>query len=72
MSTFSDRLRSARAMRGLTQRQVANLSNMAERGYQKYELDEAQPTLRQLVAIADALNVSLDYLAGRTDDPAGH
>lgn len=72
MSTFSDRLRSARAMRGLTQRQVANLSNMAERGYQKYELDEAQPTLRQLVAIADALDVSLDYLAGRTDDPARH
>lgn len=72
MSTFSDRLRSTRAMRNLTQRQVANLSNMAERVYQRYELKECEPTLHQLIALAAALDVSLDYLAGLTDDPTRH
>lgn len=28
------------------------------------------PTVTVLVALADALDVSLDYLAGRSDDPA--
>lgn len=70
--SVSDRLRSARAMRGLTQRQLANLSNMGERMFRKYELGECNPTLDKASAIADALDVSLDYLAGRTDDPTRH
>ena len=42
----------------------------SERAYQHYEAGTREPNMINLVALADALNVSLDYLCGRSDDPA--
>lgn len=67
---FADALKRFRQERGLTQRAVANAAGMPENSYHRYEYGTREPAFRQLVSIAEAFNVSLDYLVGRTDNPA--
>ena len=38
--------------------------------YQNYEYGKSDPTATVLIALADYFDVSLDYLVGRSDDPA--
>ena len=66
MSVFSDRLVLLRENRGLSQKDVAQEFDVVVRAYQRYEYGEREPQLSTLVRIAD---LSLDYLAGRTDTP---
>ena len=63
------RLKECRKQRGLTQMQVAVYRDITEKAYQNYELMTREPKLEILARIADLYEVSLDYLAGRTDDP---
>ena len=67
---LSDALKRFRKTQKLTQKQAAQLAGVAERVYQSYEYGKVVPTVTVLIALADALDVSLDYLAGRSDDPA--
>lgn len=57
-----------REKHGYTQMQVAVYADITETTYQNYERARQMPKLDILVRIADVYNVSLDYLAGRTDD----
>jgi len=63
------RLRECRIKFGYTQIQAAIYSDITEKAYSNYELGKQMPRLDILVRIADMYKVSLDYLAGRTDDP---
>ena len=63
------RLRECRRKAGYTQMQAAVYSDITEMAYVNYEAARRLPKLDILVRIADMYNVSLDYLAGRTDDP---
>ena len=63
------RLKECRKQRGLTQMQVAVYCDITEKAYQNYELMTREPKLELLARIAALYEVSLDYLAGRTDDP---
>ena len=67
---LSDALKRFRKTQKLTQKQAAQLAGVAERVYQSYEYGKVIPTVTVLIALADALGVSLDYLVGRSDDPA--
>ena len=69
--TVSDRLRILRDQKRYTQKQVAELSNIDPTTYAGYENKISTPSLAGLVRIADVYEVSLDYLAGRTDNPLG-
>ncbi len=64
---LAQRLKECRIEKGLKQWQVAVYCDITERTYQNYELMTREPKLEILVRIADLYNVSLDYLAGRTD-----
>ena len=64
---FKDRLRAARLTRGLTLQAMADALDTGLRNYQKYESGDARPTFEGLVAIADCLNVPIDFLLGRDD-----
>lgn len=66
---LAQRLRQCRKERGFTQWQMAVYCDITEKAYQNYELMTWEPKLEILVRIADVLQVSLDYLTGRTDDP---
>lgn len=68
-AVISKRLRACRQKSGYTQMQAAIYSDITETAYTNYERGTHLPKLDILVRIADMYHVSLDYLAGRTDDP---
>lgn len=67
---FPETLKTCRREKNLTQKQMAEKLSMTERGFQNYELGRGEPAYKKLVEIADILEVSTDYLLGRTDNPA--
>lgn len=68
---FSERLRTLRKEKGLTQIQAAQAVKMSNRGYQDLELGR-KPQYENLLLIADFYNVSVDWLMGRTEDRILH
>lgn len=68
MSKFAERLKALRISRKIKAEELADVIGSGRRIIFNYEKDEAQPTLDKLVKIADYFDVSLDYLAGRTDE----
>lgn len=67
MVPFSKRLQSARKRKKLKQTDMAEHLEIACRTYQNYEGGQRRPDYETLVAIADLLDVTTDYLLGRTD-----
>ena len=68
MSVFSERLVSLRKSTGVSQAFAAKEIRISPRAYQKYEYEESEPTLSVAARIADFYGVSLDYLAGRSEE----
>ena len=64
---LQERLRTLRNEKGETQAQVAAQIGIAERHYQRFEAGVNLPGFENLCALADHFDVSLDYLAGRTE-----
>ena len=72
LKIFSKRLKELRKAQGYSATQMAEFCNMSRRNYLKYESGEARPSYERLTAIADLLDVSLDYLLGRDEFSARH
>ena len=66
--TYGEALKRFRREFNLTQKQVADTAKLFPQGYQVYEYGR-EPALSMLCKLADAYNVSIDYLVGRTDNP---
>lgn len=69
---FNKRLRGMRMKRHFTQQNMADKLEISLNAYQKYEQAERSPSLDCLVAIADILDVSTDYLLCRDDFILAH
>ena len=67
--SFDKRLKELRLARNLTQKQVYESIDMSAIGYQRYEYGDREPAYKNLIALADFFDVSLDFLVGRSDDP---
>ena len=63
------RLRKLRKERGFTQVKMQVLTGIDQSDYSKIESGRRYYTFEQCRKIALALNTSMDYLAGLTDDP---
>ena len=63
------RIRDLREDSDRTQAQTAELLYMQREVYRRYETGEREPPFAIMIQIADLYNVSLDYLAGRTNNP---
>ena len=68
---FSEQLRQLRKESGKTQQQVADGLGVTRQHYQKFEAGENLPNIENFIALADFFDVSLDYLAGRTQEKSG-
>lgn len=68
---LNKRLRQARKRSGLSQSELAVRVKVQPAVISHFETGKRSPSLFTLRLLADALDVSLDYLFGRTDDPAG-
>lgn len=69
MFNFGERLRQIREQQGLTQKQFAEKIGSTERGIRRYESGDREPAFRVIISILDNVDVSADYLLGRTDNP---
>ena len=64
---FSDSLKKFRKDSRLTQKQVADAIGIQTNAYQAYEYGKVKPSIEVLTRIAEAFNVSADYLLGLND-----
>jgi len=67
---FSERLRIALHRRKMTQVELGNIVGISPKSISKYINQLTLPPADTLHKIADALNVSVDWLLGRTDEEA--
>lgn len=67
MEIFAERIRELRLERGLTQEEVGEIIGVKRYSVYSYEKGRACPEMKGLVALAEYFDVSMDYLAGRTD-----
>ncbi len=67
MEAFRKNLIELRKLNHLTQRQMAERLGIAQPSYIRYENGKAEPTLENLVKIADIFDVSIDSLCGRKE-----
>lgn len=67
---FREVLTRTRKARGLSQEELASRLGVSRQAVSKWETGDAQPDLARLVALADALEISLDVLTGRREDEA--
>lgn len=68
--TLADSLKRFRQESGITQQQVADALNIHKQAWQRYESGKVVPAVTLIIHLADFFNVSIDYLVGRTDNPA--
>lgn len=68
---FYQRLRDLREDKEINQKQVSEILNLAEKTYQRYERGENDIPLEKALILAEFYGVSLDYIAGRTNDKKG-
>ena len=64
---FSQRIKTIRLEKGLSQKVVADALGMVYQQYARYENGEREIPLRHFVTLAKFYGVSLDYLAGLSD-----
>lgn len=68
MGIFQSRLREMRETRKLAQSALDRLAGCGQEKISSYETGKSRPQYQTLVHLADALQVSTDYLLGRTDE----
>lgn len=70
--SLNNALKHCRKEHNVTQKQAAEAAGVSSAMYQFYEYGQNEPTAGVLIRLADFYDVSLDYLVGRSDDPARH
>lgn len=68
MLKLSERLRSLRKERALTQTDAAKAVGISLKSYCRYESGEREPDASTLARMADFYAVTADYLLGRSDE----
>ena len=63
------RLKDLREDNDLTQKKLAEMLDMSQTGYSKYETGENDIPTQILIKLSNIYNVSIDYLLGETDKP---
>lgn len=67
MSKFSENLIRLRKEKGLTQQGLAYYLDITQQCISEWENDKIEPTMSNLVRIADCFEVSIDFLVGRKE-----
>ncbi len=68
---FGDRLIAAREARGLNQTELAQRAGLQPAAIGHFERNRRKPSFANVRALAKALNISSDYLLGRTTEMQG-
>jgi len=65
---FAERLRTARESRKMSQSDLAKETGLMPSAVSHFETGRRSPSFANLKTLSDALNVTTDYLIGRSDD----
>lgn len=63
-----ERIRNLREDKDLTQKQIGQLLNMSQTGYNQYEIGKNDVPTAILIKLAELYNTSTDYLLGLTNE----
>jgi transcriptional regulator with XRE-family HTH domain len=66
---FQERLKSARELRRMSQTQLANSAGLPPSSVSHFEAGARKPSFDNLKRLATALDVTTDYLLGRSETP---
>lgn len=66
---YYPRLRDLREDMDLTQTQLVEILHMHKTTYTNYEQGKREPPFELIIRLATLYNVSIDYIAGLTDNP---
>ena len=69
MDNFSKRLKIAMKDRGMSQAELANLSNLDGGAISRYVRGEIKPKAKNIIMIANALKINVPWLLGDEDVP---
>lgn len=70
MMTCGDKIAALREKRGLTQEDLATKIGISRASLSHYEKNRREPDYATITKLADFFHVSVDYLLGRTENPA--
>lgn len=70
MGTFTENFREIREQRGYSLNRLHDVTGISRATLSKYQSGHVSPPLNRLLAIADALHVSLDELTGYVAKPS--
>lgn len=56
----------------ISAKKLSDVTGISTGNISDWKSGRCQPSINALITIADYLNISLDYLVGRTDDPTFH
>ena len=65
--SFGKKIAEERKKKGISQEELAKIVGTISVTIGRYERDQIKPSIDVAIKIADALEVSLDYLTGKTD-----
>lgn len=66
---FSERLRASRERKRLSQTDLAKRTNLQPSAISHFENNRRSPSFANLKRLANALEVTVDYLLGRAEEP---
>ena len=66
--TLGERIRFVRLQQNISQKDLAKATEISSVAMYQIESGKYDPRVKHLEKIADKLNVSMDYLAGRTNE----
>ena len=69
MSVTANRIKELRTQKKLTQSELAETINTSRVTISRIESETRQPSYAMLSLIADALDTTVEYLQGKTDNP---
>ena len=64
--TFAENLKQWRTSQGLKQKELAKKLNFSEQSISHWETGYTEPSIAQLIALADFFDTTIDELVGRT------
>ena len=64
---YSERIRSLREDRDMTQTEIASLLKVGQKTYSDYELGKTRIPVDSLIVLAKFYDVSMDYICGISD-----
>ncbi|HGI3718502.1 TPA: helix-turn-helix domain-containing protein [Streptococcus agalactiae] len=68
LTNFPQKLKELRKEKKLTQTELASKLNIIQKSYSNWESGKAEPTLDNIIKLANILDVTVDYLLGRSDN----